>query len=230
MNTLLSVGCSNTVGVDLEEEIGIFNKDKNPPVEALEYRLANNFSTLVANTLNLNCVNLGISGASNERIIFNAIDYIQNNTPPDLVLINLSGKSRVTFEVDSKLLDFDLTYSTEHLKYHTGIQDPNFVPFIEFYKRHSVSDYNLYKRQENLYRYIVLYLENRNIPFILSETIPTGEVLSNYTEKSISISFDEFNTKEKRNRAKGNHWLSDSHKAWSELLLAKIHELYNVWK
>jgi hypothetical protein len=226
METLLSVGCSNTVGVDLEEGIGIFSYEADK-VLADEYREANNFSTLVANNYNFRCVNLGVSGASNERIIFSAIDYIETNPTPGLVLINLSGRSRVTFEVDNRLLDFDLTYSTEHLKTHSKIKDPDFVPFIEFFKKNSITDYNLYKRQENLYRFIVLYLESRKIPFILSETIPTGQVLSTYTSKSVSMNFDDFNTKAGRKRAKGNHWLSDSHRAWSQYLIKHIDKFYS---
>lgn len=227
MNTLLSVGCSNTVGVDLEEEIGIYDYEKYKE-EADLYRHSNNFSYLVASNYNLEYVNLGVSGASNERIIFSAIDYIETTPTPSLVLINLSGRSRVTFEIKEKgLLDFDLTYSNEHLRRTTGIRDKNFMSFLDFYRENSITDYNLFKKQENLYRYIVLYLESRKIPFILSETIPTGQVLSRYTSKSVSMNFDDFNTKAGRKRAKGNHWLSDSHRAWSQYLIKHIDKFYS---
>lgn len=234
MKKLLSVGCSNTIGVNLEEEIGIFDylrkdyDDSDLGKQVREYRIQNNFSTLVANNLGYDCINLGFSGASNERIIFTAIDYIENNEKPDLVLINLSGRSRVTFEIDNKLMDFDLSYTIEHFKENFNIDSEDFIPFIEFYKKHSVTDYNLYKKQQNLYRYIVLYMESKNIPYILSQTIPTGEQLTNYSDKIIDITFDEFNQQQGRKRAAGWHWLSDSHLAWSNLITEKAREYYAI--
>ena len=234
MKTLLSVGCSNTVGVNLEEEIGIFNyliKEKDASAlgkEVAYYRESKNFTTKVAQLIGYNSINLGISGASNERIVFNLIDHLTCNPKPDLILVNLSGRSRVTFQVDDRILDFDLTYTTEHLKTHSKIEDKNFVPFIEFFKRNSVTDYNLYKRQDHLYRYVVLFLESTGIPYLLSETINTGQKLTNYTDKCITTSFDDFNISSGRNRAQGNHWLSDSHTAWAEHLVKKLEDLYGI--
>ena len=68
---------------------------------------------------------------------------------------------------------------------------------------------------------IVNFLENKKIPYIITQTVPTEFQIENYTDKCIPITFDDFNEKAGRKRAKGNHWLSDSHEAWAI-------ELHNV--
>src|SRR6056300_1711730 len=99
ISRILSVGCSNTVGVNLEEEIGVFGylrkeftepDDKDLDDKVNQYRSENNFSTLISKHFNSECINLGVSGASNERIIFSAVKYLEKNNV-DLVLVNLSG-------------------------------------------------------------------------------------------------------------------------------------------
>jgi len=235
INKILSVGCSNTVGVNLEEEIGIFDylrkeftepDDKDLDDKVNQYRKENNFSTLISKHFNSECINLGVSGASNERIIFNTIDYLEENDV-DLVLVNLSGQARQTFQHrDGKFFDLDLSYSTEHLYEQAKISDDGFTEFINFYKNYLMTPYVTHQKQINLYKYISLYLENRKIPYLITQTVPTDFKLSDFTNKSIDISFDDFNEQAGRNRAKGYHWLSDSHKAWSELLIEKIYKLY----
>ena len=234
---ILSVGCSNTVGVNLEEEIGIFNylrkeftepDDKDLDDKVNQYRKENNFSTLISKHFNSECINLGVSGASNERIIFNTIDYLEKNDV-DLVLVNLSGQARQTFQhISGKIFDLDLSYTTEHLYEQAKITDKGFIEFIDFYKDYLMTDYITQTKQYNLYKYISLYLENKKIPYIISQTVPTDFKLSDFTDKSIDITFDEYNEKEGRKRAMGNHWLSDSHKSWSELLIHKIKKLYGT--
>ena len=88
-NKILSVGCSNTVGLDLEEELGIFGyMRKDNDLSELDkkvrtYRTENNFSTLISKHFNSECINLGVSGASNERIIYSATDYLEKNNDID---------------------------------------------------------------------------------------------------------------------------------------------------
>ena len=114
INKLLSVGCSNTIGVNLEEEINVFyylRKDFDDSYlghKVREYREKNNFSTLISNHFNSECINLGVSGASNERIIYTATNFLEKEDV-DLVLINLSGQARQTFQhISGKIFDLDL--------------------------------------------------------------------------------------------------------------------------
>ena len=231
---ILSVGCSNTVGVNLEEEIGIMGylrKDDDASDlgnKVKLYRQENNFSTLISNYFNSECINLGVSGASNERIVFNTIEYLEKDTA-DLVLVNLSGQARQTFQhISGKVFDLDLTYETKHLYEQAKLTDTGFKEFIDFYKDYLLTDYVTQTKQYNLYKYITLYLEDKKIPYLITQTIPTDFELNHFTNKCIDITFDEYNEQQGRTRAQGNHWLSDSHKAWSELLINKIKELYGI--
>ena len=231
-NKILSVGCSNTVGVDLEEELGIFGYlRKDNDVSELDkkvrtYRTENNFSTLISKHFNSECINLGVSGASNERIIYSTTDYLEKNNDIDLVLVNLSGQARLTFSYYDRLFDLDLSYTTEHLYKQAKIDKPGFTEFIDFYRNYLMTDYVTQTKQYNLYNYIALYLKNKGIPHLITQTIPTDFELSKFTNNSIDVNFDEFNTSEGRSRAQGNHWLSDSHQAWAKLLVNKIYKLY----
>lgn len=235
INRILSVGCSNTVGVNLEEEIDIFDylkKDKDYTFQGQrvqKYREENNFSTLVARHYDSRLVNLGYSGSSNERIIFSCTEYLKDNDDIDLVLVNLSGQARQTFQhKDGKKFDLDLSYETEHLYEQANISDKGFVEFINFYKDYLMTPYVTHEKQINLYKYIVLFLENYGAPYLITQTVPTDFKLKDFTDKCIDITFDDFNEEAGRPRARGNHWLSDSHKAWSELLISKIEELYGT--
>ena len=232
MKKLLSVGCSNTLGVDLEEEIGLtFFDTQHPEYDKLigtveDYRKAHNFSTFIANKLKMECVNLGISGASNERIIFNLINYLENNSKPDFILLNLSGQSRTTIEYENKLLDIDVKWDPDFLLDKLQVKNKNFKSYLEFHREVSISEYNLVERQKNLINYIDLVLNSTNIPYIISNTIPSTVDLCKISDRSVDISFDEFNEEQDRKRAKNNHWLSDSHQAWGRFLLSKIEKLY----
>jgi|SRR6056300_251001 len=236
INKILSVGCSNTVGVNLEEEIGIYdylNKERDISVlgrQVKEYREKNNFSTIYAKHYDSDVVNLGISGASNERIIFNTIDELQNSFKGkyDMILVNLSGQARMTFEHMEKLFDIDLSYETEHLMEYTDIGKEGYQEFLEFYRNNLFSQYTTHKKQEHLYRYIVTYLESTKIPYLITQTVPTDFNLKDFTDKCIEITFDKFNESQGRIRARGNHWLSDSHKAWAELLIKRTEEPYGT--
>lgn len=234
MNKILSVGCSNTVGVNLEEEIDIFGylrkdfDDSELGKKVREYRQQNNFSTLISKHFNSECINLGVSGASNERIIFSTVDYLEKHDDIDLVLVNLSGQARITFEYYQRLFDLDLSYTTEHLYEQAKVDEKGFKEFIDFHKDYLFGQYVTHTKQENLYRYISLYLKDKKIPHLITQTIPTDFKLSDYTNNCIDVNFDEFNESQGRKRAQGNHWLSDSHKAWSDLLIDKIKELYGT--
>ena len=145
-----------------------------------------------------------------------------------LVLINLSGQARITFEYYQRLFDLDLSYTTEHLYEQAKVDEKGFKEFIDFHKDYLFGHYVTHTKQENLYRYISLYLKDKKIPHLITQTIPTDFKLSDYTTNCIDVNFDEFNESQGRKRAQGNHWLSDSHKAWSEILISKIERLYGT--
>lgn len=234
IKNILSVGCSNTVGVNLEEEIDVFDYHR-PHYDGLLgkqvklYRYENNFSTRLANMYAADVTNLGVSGASNERIIFSTVEQLQKpqSIPPiDLVLVNLSGQARMTFEHQEKLFDIDLSYETDHLMEYADIGVEGWRDFVDFYRNNLFGSYTTNEKQHNLYTYIVNFLENKKIPYIITQTVPTEFQIENYTDKCIPITFDEFNEKANRKRAKGNHWLSDSHEAWAIELHKVIEKHY----
>ena len=80
MSYLLSSGCSHSIGWEIEEEIGLdLYKDGHiPKVEKsiYEYRYDKTFPYLISKHLNLDYVNIGFEGNSNEKIIYDIIDYI----------------------------------------------------------------------------------------------------------------------------------------------------------
>jgi hypothetical protein len=234
INKILSVGCSNTVGVNLEEEIGIYDylkKGNDTSVlgkKVREYRETNNFSTRYANHYAAEVTNLGISGASNERIIFNTVEELESKPRGlyDMVLVNLSGQARMTFEYMEKLFDIDLSYETEHLLEYTDMGKDGYKEFLEFYRNNLFGQYTTHKKQTHLYRYIVTYLESKQIPYLITQTVPTDFKLKDFTDKCIDVTFDDYNEECGRVRARGNHWLSDSHQAWADLLIHNTEELY----
>lgn len=237
MGIILSTGCSNTIGVDLEEEVGFMYKDMrnyNAGQRSIvhDYRKSKNFSTLIGKYYNRPVIVEASVGASNERIIKNTVQYLENTKEQvDLVLVNLSAKGRFTFDFDGELMDLAITHGVDfylHQWPEKIIRDKRFTPFYEYFRRLVTTEYSLDQHQEHLYRYLVLYLENKGIPYFISPTIHTGVKLSDFTDKCIDISFDEYNQENGRKRAKGNHWLSDSHKAWADLLVEKVESLYKL--
>lgn len=238
-NKILSVGCSNTVGWDLEEEIGIFDYNPQPQdikTKADLYRTENNFSTLISNHFNRECINIGRGGSSNARIIYSMIDYIDENPNIDFVLINLTGQSRNLFSFRDELVDVDFKYEPKHIFYYPRFKDypldfkKRYKKWFEFYRDELLTNHELNVKQEHLIRYAIEYLKNRNIKFFISKTIDMEFDISFQTPYTIKESFEECNIREGRPRAKGNHWLSDSHKRWSEILIDEIkkHKLVTV--
>jgi len=233
-NKILSVGCSNTVGWDLEEEIGIFDYNPQPDnikKTADDYRRNNNFSTLVSKHFNIDCINIARGGSSNYRIIYSMIEYLDENPNIDLVLINLTGQSRNLFSFNDEIVDVDFKYEPKHIFYYPRFKKyPNkfkeeYQRWFSFYRDNLLTDLELNSKQEHLIRYGIEYLTNRNIKFIISKTIDIAFDLSFQTKYVINESFESLNIRENRNRAKGNHWLSDSHSRWAEVLIDKIDEL-----
>lgn len=235
INKILSVGDSNTVGWDLEEEIGIFDYNPQPndiKTKADKYRLEKNYSTLISNHFNSECINLGKGGASNEYIIYSMIEYLDENQDIDFVLLSLSGQSRKLYSIYDELINVDFTYEPNHIFYYPRFKEypddikQKYHDWFVFYRDYLLGDLETNKKQWHLIRYANEYLKNKNINFFISKNLATSYDISFLGKNTYNKSFDEFNEEEGRKRAKGNHWLSDSHKAWSEILISKIKECY----
>ena len=122
MSYLLSSGCSHSIGWEIEEEIGLdlYKDGHNPKVEKsiYEYRYDKTFPYLISKHLNLDYVNIGCEGNSNEKIIYDIIDYIKNtDNYPKFVLINLSGESRKLHSFKDNLININYTSYDAHGDY-----------------------------------------------------------------------------------------------------------------
>lgn len=231
MGVLVSTGCSNTVGVDLEEEIGYENlwwQKTYTPEDAetvRKHREENNFSNLIANKLQYECVNIAEPGNSNENIIRKIIDYIEENPNVDFALVNLTSISRISYKVDDEVHHFNLAFSPKQLKSMSKIEHRDFEPFIEFIRKHCMNSWNIQERLIHQIRYVVSYLTTKNIPFLISTTIPNDIDLSLLTEYSINGSMDEFSHASGHKRLKGGHYGGKAHQDWADHLYKNIKEL-----
>ena len=84
-----------------------------------------------------------------------------------------------------------------------------------------VNDELVYKN-ERLIEYIVLLLENLNISYFISDTFNNSYSIKKYTNNCIDENMVNYLDKNNVSQSKGNHWLSDGHKLWSELLIKNI--------
>ena len=228
MGVLLSAGCSNTVGVDLEEEIGYVYKRPFIPYSNTDsekvrnYRRQNNFSTKLANKLQHRCVNIGVPGNSNENIIMETIDYIENNHDVDFALINLTSASRFSYMVDKNLHHFNLVFDSEQLKEQTGIKHKSFLHFIEFLRKYCLNNWNMEYKLQHQIRYIISYLTLKSIPYFISSTINNDVDLSTLTDYATNVYMDDFCHEKGFKRLEGGHYGSDAHEAWAQYLYKNI--------
>lgn len=233
MNKLVSVGCSLTQGHELEQEIGIrfYNFDRNEPIpqdifnKVDEYRNSNSFTSVVAKNLMLTQVNLGWGGSGNEKIVYSAVNYIENNPGVQCVLVNTSGITRVsTSKGDFNVLN-EFKDSIFNLKDKFS-ERAEFESFYKLFRELYLSPFRLVEFQMHLIKYIVSYLENKKIPYLIAPAIGSDLDYSSITKYTINTNFNEFARKGKFEQAEQNHWLSDAHKAWGEYLTDRIHTLY----
>lgn len=234
MGRLISVGCSLTEGQELEQDLGIklYNYSKDNPVpqdilnKVADYRNNNSFTSVVAKNLMLTPINLGKGGSGNEKIVYSAVNYIEDNPGVKFVLVNTSGITRVStskgdFNVlnefeDSLFWDLPDRFS----------QPKEFKSFYKLFRELYLSPWRLVEFQMHLVRYIVSYLENKNIPYLIAPAIGSDLDYSSITKYTISTNFNEFAKKGKFEQAIQNHWLTDAHKAWGEYLTERIQVLY----
>lgn len=135
-SNLYAFGCSYTYG----DETTMYQIDPSRPS-------VNAWPSLLANRLNLNCVNLGVSGASNDFILKNVLTNfknIKNNdlivimmTFPDRKLINSVNEDKIVNAKPSenKYVDYYLKYHTEELGILNFIQ--NLLSLQELLKNYS---------------------------------------------------------------------------------------------
>lgn len=231
MGVLVSTGCSNTVGVDLEEEIGYENHwwQKDYTREDVEivrkHREENNFSMLIAKKLQYECVNIAEPGNSNGNMLRKLVDYIEENPKVDFALINLTSASRISYKVDDEIHHFNLAFTPKELKSMSKIKHKNFEPFIDFMRTHCLNTWNIRNRIIYEIRCVISYLTTKNIPFFISTTIPNNVDLSLLTEHSINVSMDEFSHASGHKRLKGGHYGSGAHKDWADHIYKNIKKL-----
>jgi hypothetical protein len=232
MSYLLSSGCSHSIGWEIEEEIGLdlYKDGHNPKVEKsiYEYRYDKTFPYLISKHLNLDYVNIGCEGNSNEKIIYDIIDYIKNtDNYPKFVLINLSGESRKLHSFKDNLININYTKYDAHGDYFftKNFKSTSIEKFKEWHsicRDFFLNDYELVYKNERLIEYIVLLLENLNISYFISDTFNNSYSIKKYTNNCIDENMVNYLDKNNVSQSKGNHWLSDGHKLWSELLIKNI--------
>jgi len=235
MSYLLSNGCSHTYGDGIEYEIGYesdVDYDTFTRQKIEEYQKQHNFSTFISNELGLSCVNLSRVGSSNEEIIYSTIDYLQNvETLPSLVLINLTGPGRKLYYFDKKMVTIDYKFKSNVLDniFHELGEKNKLHTWFEMCQRFFINEHELIQKNEHLIRYISSYLETKNIPYFISNTMRVDYNISKITSNSIDISMFEYlwdlmDNGEDVSHEPGFHWLSNGHRRWGQYLLEHLKE------
>lgn len=231
MSYILVNGCSHTVGYELEEEIGIelnqaLTDDEREKVET--YRQNKAWPYLVGRKLNLDVTNIATVGASNDKIVYETIDYLENNNSPALVILGLSSTSRI-------LLSFEQNKIVFNYAYFNSIFNKMFRDTPDEEKLHSwaycMTKYFYSEQFQNylLYHhlsYITTYLQLKNIPLLLVPTIDNPFDLTQFTSYSVNRTMDEVGVTNRCKRAKGHHWLSEGHEKWATYILDNIENIY----
>lgn len=233
MSYILANGCSHTVGYELEEEIGIeLNQvlTDNDRQKVETYRQSKAWPYLIGKELNLNVTNIATVGASNDKIVYETIDYLENNIPPTLVILGLSSTSRT-------LISFEQNKTVFNYAHFIDIFNKLFGNTDDEEKLHSwafcMTKY-FYSEQFQNYlfghyvSYISLYLQSKNIPFLLAPTIDLSLNLTQLTPYSVSETMERLCTVNQCKRAKGHHWLSDGHKKWATYILDNVKKIYDT--
>lgn len=231
MSYILVNGCSHTVGFELEEEIGIelnqaLTNEKREKVEA--YRQNKAWPYLVGKKLNLDVTNIATVGASNDKIVYETIDYLENNKSPALVILGLSSTSRT-------LLSFEQNKIVFSYAHFSGIFNKMFRDTPDEEKLHSwafcMTKY-FYSEQFQNYlfhhylSYITTYSQFKNIPLLLAPTMNFSSDLAQFTSYSVDKTMEEVCIANRCKRAKGHHWLSEGHEKWATCVLDNIKKIY----
>ena len=175
---IVAIGCSFVHGATIEDENGNW--------KGADYR----FSKVIADKLNIDEVNLGRPGGSNERITRKLVDWVENNTKykNPFIVIGLSGLSRTQIYSnaserywDYHILDHFLAKpdaSLEILKtraekyFGDSSMWQDLKKWTELYVEYF---YNEEKAQHKLQKEVLLadgYLKNKGINYILYNSLP----------------------------------------------------------
>lgn len=227
MSYILVNGCSHTVGFELEEEIGV---ELNAQVDADLYKRVQNYRKLkawpylIGNAVNLPVRNIASIGASNDKIIYETVEYLENESTPSFVIISLSSISRELFP----FLERDVVFSYGFFSdmYHdlfaeTG-EEKELYSWAYCMSKYLYREDHQIRKLKHLLNYSTQYLQIRNIPFLFLPSITIPIQLSDYTKNCIDISMDTYCSNKGFRRAQGHHWLSDAHKGWSEVILKEV--------
>jgi len=174
---IVAIGCSFVHGATIEDENGNWKGN--------EYR----FSKVLADKLNIDEVNLGRPGGSNERITRKLVEWVESNTKykNPFVIIGLSGLSRTQIYSNASQrywdyhildhFDADTKQATELLKSRARkfFGDSNLWKdlkkwtelYVEFF-------FNEEKAQHKLQKEVLLadgYLKNKGINYILYNSL-----------------------------------------------------------
>ena len=228
MSYVLASGCSHTEGFELEQEIGI---DINEPITdeeyatVVNYRNQTNWTSFVAKKLKLGHINISVTGASNELLIWNAIEFLQNtNLKPELVLIGLSGPSRRLLYYKDQPINYNPAHYSESIKNlfkqegrdYKKLENWNYCSSTYFY-----SDKYNERNLKHLLTYLDSYCKVNKIKYFV---IPTLEVDIDITKYCVGIPtvMELYNEQFDFPRTEGHHWLSEGHRAWGEYVYEQI--------
>jgi hypothetical protein len=151
---LLVSGCSVTHGAEL---FNGFMHDEN---------IKKSFSTYVATHLNLELVNVALSGASNEYIFHSVIDAVQQNSNISEVLVVWTGNTRLYWKTKNRhyfvlptwsssmenLYDFKMHHLTKDGAWFTGDSNEIVSTLSEVHKffiTHYLDEESLAKKLKN---------------------------------------------------------------------------------
>ena len=110
MSKLFVNGCSVTLGAELAEETKYYDEDKTRPYQwcDVDYRAEHRWSSVLAEKMNLEPVNIARGGGSNWRIWRTTLDYFnkpENQNFKGAAVIQLSGPERFQIPINENFVD-----------------------------------------------------------------------------------------------------------------------------
>lgn len=135
MNKLYAFGCSYTYG----DETDMYYRDPLKPS-------ADAWPQLLADKMELDCINLGVSGASNDLIFKNTLEKINEIENNDLVIVMMTFPDRklingVKDDKPVNAMPSEIDYTDYYINYHSeelGLLNfiQNFLSLQELLKNH----------------------------------------------------------------------------------------------
>lgn len=228
MSYVLASGCSHTEGYELEQEIGIDIFTPLPDekyAEAIQYRNQKSWTAVVARKLKLGHINISTTGASNELIIWNTVEFLQDTKlKPKLVLIGLSGPARRLLYFKDEPINYNPAHYSEHIKNVFREQGKDFKKLDNWNYCSSTYFYSD-KYNDRVLKHMLIYLDSycrvNNIKYFVVPTLEIDIDITKYCS-SISTVMELYNEQFDFPRTEGHHWLSEGHQAWGEYVYEQI--------